>query len=226
MSTTYLDIADKDSATQEALRVMRAAYPGYRGRKFSVRVQALSNMDLRSYWDGGSRTDYTLIDLDSRRTVALPTQSPFDAPVRSVEQFVIRHLGVFDDGTYECDLWHSTIEAAKLPLNVGVVEHVIFQGRDQGLTLVIDPAKAAGLLPSPDTVTDDQQIVLHYTGSLKNTYGGETNLRFKEAHRETGIPETVWETAKASLIQSKHLRSNGSITPKGRNARRPIGGWD
>jgi len=201
MSTTYLDIADKDPATQEALRVMRAACPGYRGRKFSVRVQPLSNMDLRSYWDGGSRTDYTLIDLDSRRTVALPTQSPFDAPVRG-------------------------IEAATLPLNVGVVEHVIFQGRDQGLTLVIDPANAAGLLPEPDTVTDDQQIVLHYTGSLKNTYGGETNLRFKEAHRETGIPETVWETAKASLIQSKHLRSNGSITPKGRNARRPIGGWD
>jgi len=59
---------------------------------------------------------------------------------------------------------------------------------------------------------------LKYTSRYKNTYGGETNIRYKEAKRETGISQDAWNTALASLKTSKLLNKAGAITTAGRNA--------
>jgi hypothetical protein len=100
------------------------------------------------------------------------------------------------------------------------VAHSIFCGKDMGLTVYVSPSQLAtsNLIPKPSEVSDDEGVVLKYTSHYKNTYGGQTNLRFKEATRSTDITVERWEAAKATLIERGLLRKNGSITPEGRNA--------
>ena len=73
------------------------------------------------------------------------------------------------------------------------------------------------------TLPDGTGVVRHsifqgHTSSLKSSYGGVSNLRFVEANRTMGITQERWDAAVTSLMASKHLRRNKSITPKGRNA--------
>jgi len=193
MTTTHLDPADKSTAVQSAIQLMRTAYPGYRGRKFKVSTIE-GSVNLQSSWQGGSRNYYILIDLATSQTSpVMPAQSQFDTPVKG-------------------------LDAVTLPPNAGVVEHSIFCGKDMGLTLVIGPNNATQFLPTVETLPEDHQTVLNYTRSLKNTYGGQTNIRYTEAHRETGITQERWTAAQQSLMASQHLRKNGSITAKGKNA--------
>jgi len=190
---TYLEHSDPSPAVQQAIRLCKTAYPSYSGRKFSVRVTDRA-LNLRSSWDGGSRDYYTLIDLATGRTSPrLPDQSAFDRPVQG-------------------------LDAVTLPLNAAVVQHCIFRGKDLGLTLIVGPENATQFLPTQETLPDDQITVLTFTRRYQNTYGGRTNLRYVEAHRSTGISQSNWTQAQQALVSSGHLRKNGSITAKGKNA--------
>ena len=125
MTTTHLDPADKSTAVQNAIQLMRSAYPGYSGRKFQVRTVE-GTVNLQSSWQGGSRNFYILIDLDTSQTSpVMPAQSQFDVPVKGLDKVT-------------------------LPPNAGVVEHSIFCGEDMGLTLVIGPNNATQFLPTVD----------------------------------------------------------------------------
>lgn len=68
-----------------------------------------------------------------------------------------------------------------------------------------------------DEVPKDEEIVLIATRMWKNTYGGEKNLRFKNAKRSTGITQERWDKAKENLIKNKYLTKAGALTTKGRN---------
>jgi hypothetical protein len=195
----HIDPADKSTAAQGVIKLCQSAYPAYRGRSYQLQIVDYQ-LDLRSYWDGGSRSKWAFVKLDGSATSPpLPDQHPvYDRPV-------------------------AGLEGVTLPEGTGVVEHAIFCGKDMGLTLCIGPKNAARLLPNPEVLPCDQLIVLEHTRSLKNTYAGVTNLRFVEAHKTTGITRDRWEVAATSLIGTKHLRKNRSITPKGRNACRPYG---
>jgi hypothetical protein len=107
-----------------------------------------------------------------------------------------------------------------MPDGCALVEHSIFCGKDSGITIVVRTANAPRLLPPADNgkLTRDQEIVLVATSTYKASYGGVSNFRFREATRQTGITESAWNSAKTSLIDSKHLNKRGAITPKGRNA--------
>jgi hypothetical protein len=75
------------------------------------------------------------------------------------------------------------------------------------------------MLPAGDSgASEAQTIVLLATAALKNTYGGETGIRFREASRKFGISREAWETATAECITAGTLNKAGAITPKGRNA--------
>ena len=63
-----------------------------------------------------------------------------------------------------------------------------------------------------------EKIVLEYTTRHKNTYGGQTNIRFKEARRDHKITQEEWNNAISKLVRKKLLRKNESITASGRNA--------
>ena len=184
---TYLD------GKEDGVKALaQAAYPAYGGRIFKFEARdsvALSG----SYWDGGSRSSYVGINLETRKSVAVPQ---FDPP-----QF------------------GGPIETPKVVLrpNFAIVEHSFFCGKDMGLTFYIHPSDAPQMITESDSVTDDEKIVLEFTAALKNTYGGRTNIRLGEARRKYGITRERWEDAQGPLKPRKLLNKAGSITPQGRN---------
>jgi len=173
-------------------RLAQAVFPSYRGRKFSFQV-ADSVALTGTYWDGGSRSSYGGVNLSNFQAASLPQ---FDPP---------QHGGPI-----------QTPEVEVQP-GMAVVEHSIFCGRDTGITFYVHPSDAPQLLPEPESVTEDEQIVLAFTRSLKNTSGGRSNIRFTEAHSRYGITADRWTAAQETLKARKLLRKNGSDTPAGRN---------
>ncbi len=74
------------------------------------------------------------------------------------------------------------------------------------------------LLPAPTELTEDEEIVLVATRSLKPSYGGVSNYRFVRAKECAGIDLHRWEAARSALIARKLLNRAGAITVEGRNA--------
>jgi len=187
MNITYLDGNEPN-----VQRLAQAVFPSYRGRKFSFEVAdkvALTG----TYWDGGSRSSYGGVNLSNFQAASLPQ---FDPP---------QHGGPI-----------QTPEVEVQP-GMAVVEHSIFCGRDTGITFYVHPSDAPQLLPEPESVTEDEKIVLVFTHALKNTSGGRSNIRFTEAHSRYGITADRWTAAQETLKARKLLRANGSITPAGKN---------
>ncbi len=187
--TQTIHLTHNDPAAADAIRLCRAAFPDYKGRTFEIRVVE-GPINCRSSWSGGSRTYFTFVKLDgSLVSKPAPAQSAFDAPVAGLDK-------------------------VDLPTGVACVSHTYFCGRDLGLRLFIRPDAAAPLLPAKQELTEPEARVLAVTSSLKNTYGGRTNIRFYES----ALSRDEWDAASLRLHVRKLLRKNGSVTPEGRNA--------
>ena len=182
-----MNITYLDGNEANVKRLARAVFPHYRGRKFSFQVVETVAL-TGTYWDGGSRSSYGGVSLADYSAATVPQ---FGGPTQA-----------------------PTVEVTP---GMVVVEHSIFCGRDTGITFYVHPSDAPQLLPEPDSVTEDEKIVLLFTGSLKNTYGGRSNVRYTEAHSRYGITADRWTAAQEALKVRKLLRANGSITPAGRN---------
>lgn len=173
--------------------IVSATFPDYRGRKFRLNVSD-SPLNVRSSWDGGSRSYYRFLNLATlQASCEVPAQSAFDRPI-------------------------SGADAVVLPDGFACVEHSIFCGNDTGITIHIRPENSARFLPTPVELSREQRIVLVATRSLKSSYQGISNYRFVEATRDTDISSEQWETAKADLIARGLLDSRGALTVAGRNA--------
>lgn len=171
----------------------RKVFPAYRGRKFRL-DRSGTPVNVTSFWSEGSRDYFAAINLSTSEVVAVPQNgTPFDGGPIAPNGVVV-------------------------PAGFMLVEHSIFMGKDMGITFHVDPETALDFLPEAVEVSEDEQIVLRYTSGYKNTYGGETNVRFREAQRSTGITSERWETAKASVTSKGMLNKAGAITNKGRNA--------
>jgi hypothetical protein len=60
----------------EISKIVKAAFPAYKKQK--VFLSVFSPKSINTYWDGGSRDEYALVDLSSMRTKSLPTSThPF-----------------------------------------------------------------------------------------------------------------------------------------------------
>ncbi len=104
-------------------RIVSRAYPEYRGRKFFLAVSERP-IDVRSWWDGGSRTYYKFVNLATGEvSAAVPAQSAFDKPLAGADK-------------------------VELPLNFACITHAISCGRDCGITFVVRPENAAKFLPA------------------------------------------------------------------------------
>jgi hypothetical protein len=101
--------------------IAKAAFPGYKGRKFYFAVQS-APLDCRSFWDGGSREYFRFVRLaDGAVSQEVPAQSGFDRKI-------------------------SGLDAVMIPEGFACVSNRIFQGIDCGLTVTVNPANAAKLL--------------------------------------------------------------------------------
>lgn len=73
MSTVYVELKNNP----ELKRIIQAAFPNYKKRTASFRVFT-GKRNVNSYWDGGSRSEFVLIELATMRRKPLPTAShPF-----------------------------------------------------------------------------------------------------------------------------------------------------
>lgn len=116
------------------------------------------------------------------------------------------------------DSYRAGAQTVPIPEGSVAVQHVIFSGKDLGIRFIAPPG-AAKLFPAPAAdVTEDEIIVLVATRSYKSSYGGDSNVRFHEARKNTGITEERWLAAKASATAKGYLNKAGAITTAGKNA--------
>lgn len=121
MTLTARIPASKTDAT--IARILRATYPDYRGRKIFIIPQS-APLNVRSYWEGGSRSYFQFLNLATFATVAMPAQSGFDRPIRGAD-------------------------SVTLPLGVICIEHCYFCGKDCGIRIHVNPANLTAMLPAP-----------------------------------------------------------------------------
>jgi len=175
----------------EVLKIARAAFPNYAGQKYGVDTIE-GQIRLDSYWDGGSRDYFVLIDLATLKTVAIPENgTPFSngGKILTIEQ---------------------------LPMNCAVVRHSITMGKDAGITVLVTPDNMNRLaLPVSSVLTLAQRIVLVCTRERKSSYNGRN--RQQMAEDDCGLPRDQWEQAKAECIAAGWLKANGALTDDGRN---------
>lgn len=169
---------------------------GYSGRTFQARpAENITISDASMRWDGGSRSVFYLIA---------------NGQVSQVP---------------ELSVWPEYREQNfRLEPGIVVAEHVVFCGKDMGLTFHCHPNDVALMLAPPAAALSDiESIVLSATCGLKASYGGLN--RRQMVNRERGwknlppISEPDWEAARARLIAIGYLNKAGAATPKGRNAR-------
>lgn len=186
MSTTFY------SSSPDLQELAKVAFPDYNGRKIKI-SEFNGPMDLTSYWDGGSRKEYVVMNLITKRSQPIPQggSGHGDVPYRISE----------------------------LPENIAVVEHSIFMGKDLGITFYVAKENMVKMLPgNGDELSWAEKVVLSATRSYKSSYAGVKDYRFQEALKDTGITKVEWDEAKQSLIGKKMLNAAGAITNEGRNA--------
>jgi hypothetical protein len=178
--------------TPEVRSIIARAFPAYNGR--SISVQPFHGpMRLDSYWSGGSRDYWTAVHLATGQTAPVPENgTPFTPAIGQLEE---------------------------LPENTVLVCWSRVGGGTDYVTVYVRPENLTKMLPAPVALTEREAIVIEYTCSYKNTYGGRTNIRFAEASERTGITVEQWEVAKASCIVRGLLNKAGAVTDAGRNAR-------
>lgn len=99
-------------------RIIAATFPEYNGRKIKARLWTAPRV-LDNYWDGGSRSFYKAIRVEDGALADFGTDNPFHA------------------------VTHAPVD---LPEGVLLVEHVIFCGKDLGLTVWAREAASQPLL--------------------------------------------------------------------------------
>jgi len=176
----------------EVQELARRAFPDYTGRRFSVEPFT-HPLTTPSYWDGGCRDYWCLVNLATNRTWMVP-----------------------ENGTPYVNRG-KTFKVGRLPENVALVRH--YHGRFEAITIYLNPANIrADLLPQKPSLEWAQSVVLAATRGLKSSYAGFKNYRFHEARERTGITEAEWNSAKADCIAKDLLNRAGAIADDGRNA--------
>lgn len=105
--------------------IKNATFPDYRGRKYAVEARSYP-LDVSSYWSGGSRSYFVMVDLSTMRTIPIPENG--SGYVRS---FV-------PEGAKGVDIKPG----------YAIVEHVWFCGKDFGLRIHIHPDNLPKFLPA------------------------------------------------------------------------------
>lgn len=168
------------------LRIIAAAFPSYKGRTLQVCEWAYP-MDVRSSWEGGSRSSYVFLKLDTFERLSVPSQSAFDRKIAGA------------DGVPPVE---GTV----------CVEHVIFRGKDLGIRIHAPAVNMVKLLPAGPVaeLTRAEKIVVAVTCGLKSF------ARVEYAER-LGVDAAAYAAAKAALIARGILSKQGAATPEARN---------
>lgn len=160
-----------------------------------VTIIPSSRLEMQgSDWSEGQRHQYTMVRLSDMKTVQMPRASEvhgnsFNYNVPAPEVDIPDGFAVVDQ-------------------QVGYKPYVYVYANPAGLTPML----------SEGELDEDVALVLAHTARLKNTYGGETNIRFNSAKRNFGMTLSRWVAAQEKARSKGWLNKAGAITPSGRNA--------
>jgi hypothetical protein len=178
---------------QEVPAVFRRAFPGYKGRRWRVRVAESVTLS-QTYWSGGSKSTYRLLRLDNGATAQAPVDSPFDQ--RGIE-----------GNTYE------------IPEGFAVVEHSRFCGKDMGLTIHAGPENLRPLLPAPEELSDHLRAALNIIGGIKGGHHRRDEWERRLLPGQYGPNHAFIVELEAKGLVKVNKAGAVSITTAGRNAR-------
>ncbi len=113
--------------------------PSY--RKHNVYVSEFGSRNINSYWDGGSKSDYCLVDLNTMRTLPLPSSSHpyFD---------VARYTAGGENESVSID--HAgNITLKVLPPNTALIETGYFCGKPSTAHIFVNADNMPRLIAAP-----------------------------------------------------------------------------
>jgi len=123
----------------EVRRAVVAAFPNYRKHNAFLSVFPESGLSVNSYWDGGSKTYYAVIDLVTLKTHSLPTSTHpyFDVAARGLvnaqdADVIVDHVG--------------NITLKHLPEGFAVISAGTFCGKPATAHVYLNPNNLAKLL--------------------------------------------------------------------------------
>lgn len=103
------------------------------------------------------------------------------------------------------------MQLSALPPGAALVKHTIFSGKDLGITVFVNPADLAPLLPAPVALSWAEKVVLKVTVGLKSAY------RVDNAREECNLSRGEYDAGKEALISRGLLSRSGAVTAEGRN---------
>lgn len=132
-------------------RIVRAAFPQYRKRSAFVSEFGDRGKTINSYWDGGSRDVYALVNLSTMKTQPLPTAShPF---------FDVARAGMTGGDSEFVHVDHAgNITLKVLPPGFALVQGGTFMGKDATAHVYFPKGdqKALGAGGAPIDVTPER----------------------------------------------------------------------
>lgn len=170
-------------------KIINATFPEYKGRRIQCDITDTFSL-YGTNWSGGTRNRYAIVRLSDMKSILI-------------------------EEAHWLNPDHMYMEMQTIPPDFAVVRYT--EGAYESITIITPSSNILQNKLENHDLTIQERIVLVATRVLKNSYGGQTDLRFKEAHYYTGISREEWNKAKENLILNKYLTKAGSLTNKGRN---------
>lgn len=144
LDESYLTTIELRSAP-ELKRIVKAAFPGY--AKKNVFLSKFSPTRINSFWDGGSRDIYVLIDLATMKDQPLPTSTHpyFDVAAKGM-------AGGSSDAVEVDPRGNITLKV--LPDNFALVQAGTFQGKPSTAHIFLPDANMTKFLPAASSTTE------------------------------------------------------------------------
>ncbi len=128
-------------ANQDIKRLIAAAFPSYKKHKAFVYVFGEHGKSINSYWDGGSRSEYAIVELATGARKSLPTQShPY---------YDIARGGLANAENEVLSVDHvGNVTLKVLPEGYALVQAGTFCGKPATAFVYLNAANVAKYLPS------------------------------------------------------------------------------
>lgn len=123
----------------ELKRIVVAGFPSYKKHTVYLGTFPENGMNINSYWDGGSRDEYAIVNLETGKRGSLPTSTHpyFDITAQG--------LANQDNGVIETD--HvGNVRLKILPENFAIIRAGTFCGKAATAFVYLNPANFAKLL--------------------------------------------------------------------------------
>lgn len=157
-------------------------------------------MNVNSYWDGGTREEYKLYCLKTKKTVSIPESHPYFNRRKSGERM-------------------GNIECTNIPKNYALICGGTFCGKPASVRILVHSANLQKLIPDTDSamLSPECKSALEIICSIKGGYRKDEFERAGLGDYSSANPN-VLELAEYGYVKINKAGAV-SVTVEGRNAR-------